>query len=324
VQGAIDAVGTGGTVNVAAGTYAQALTIARAMDVRGPNWNVSPNTGVRVAEAILVPASTNTSSGAVATITASGVSLRGFTVDGDNTALASSGVGLGGALGTSIDAARAVFINANGVNTIDVSKNIAKNVVNGIRLEQTTNYFATTAGALRSYGILVDDNLVQDTTGTGIRLGNSMYAKVTNNTVTNADSGIAFSSFRISDAGNAADRVIQGNTISSRFAGIWVNLFHASPYALVNNTITVAAAATSMTPTPQNRTAWFGIMYSTVSAPQNFTNQVSLPLVATPERWTATGNVIDGVALESTPPATATGCTTSTTTVTPRARITSA
>ena len=256
----------------------------QAVDVRGPNYAVSPNGGARAAEAILVPASTNTASGAVVTITSSGVSFRGFTVDGDNTALAASGVGLGGALGTSIDAARCVFLQGNGLNGVTLSKNIAKNAVNGLRIEQTTNYFATTAGALRSTNILLDDNLVQDMTGTGIRLGNSMFAKVTNNTVTNADNGIAFSSFRISDAGSAADRVIQGNTISARYAGIWVNLFHASPYALVNNTITVAAAATSMAPTPQSRTAWYGIMYSTVSAPQNFTNQVSLPLVAVSHR----------------------------------------
>ncbi|MFZ4751040.1 MAG: NosD domain-containing protein, partial [Phycisphaerales bacterium] len=300
IQAAINFATAGDVVNVSAGTYAENITIAKAVDVRGPNYAVSPNGGTRVAEAVLVPASTNTSSGAVVTITSSGVSFRGFTVDGDNAALAASGVGLGGALGTSIDAARCVFLQGNGLNGVTLSKNIAKNSVNGLRIEQTTNYFATTAGALRSTNILLDDNLVQDMTGTGIRLGNSMYAKVTNNTVTNADNGIAFSSFRISDAGSAADRVIQGNTISARYAGIWVNLFHASPYALVNNTITVAAAATSMAPTPQNRTAWYGIMYSTVSAPQNFANQVSLPLVATPEWWTATGNTIDGVALEST------------------------
>ena len=41
-------------------------------------------------------------------------------------------------------------------------------------------------------------------------------------------------------------------------------------------------------------------MYSTVSAPQNFTNQTNLPQVVTPEWWTATGNVIDGAALEPT------------------------
>jgi parallel beta-helix repeat protein len=301
VQGAINAVGTGGVVNVAAGSYAGAVTVSRAMTVNGPNAAISPNSGVRVAEAILVPAATNTNTGAVVTISSSNVTFAGFTVDGDNAALASSGVGLGGALGTSIDAARAIFVQANGVNAINVVKNIAKNVVNGIRLEQTTNYFASggPAGAVRSTNIVVDDNSVQDTTGTGIRLGNSMYAKVTNNTVTNAESGIAFSSFRISDAGLASDRVIQGNTITARYAGIWTNLFHASPYAIVNNTIGVAPTAPGQLPTPLNRTAWFGMMYSTVSAPQNFTNQTNLPLVATPERWTATGNVIDGGALES-------------------------
>jgi parallel beta-helix repeat protein len=300
IQEGVTTAATSGVVNVEAGTYAESVTISQAVDVRGPNWNVSPNGGARVAEAVIVPPSTNTSTGAVVTITSSGVLFRGFTVDGDNTALADSGVGLGGPLGTSIDAARCVFLNANGVNGITISKNIAKNAVNGLRIEQTTNYFASGAPAVRSSNILLDDNLVQDMTGTGIRLGNSMYAKVTNNTVSNADNGIAFSSFRISDAGSAADRVIQGNTISARFAGIWTNLFHASPYALVNNTISVAPAATAMAPTPQNRTAWYGIMYSTVSAPQNFTNQPNLPQVVTPEWWTATGNVIDGAALEPT------------------------
>ncbi|MFM7767618.1 MAG: beta strand repeat-containing protein, partial [Bacteroidota bacterium] len=297
---AITVAQAGNTIKVDAGTYAENITINKALNVLGSNEAVSPNTGTRVAEAIIVPASTNTSTGAVVTITNSNVQFRGFTVDGDNTTLASSGVGLGGSLGTSIDAARTIFLNANGVSNISITNNITKNAVNGIRIEQTTNYFATTAGALRSTNILLDNNKVQDMTGTGIRLGNSMYAKVTNNTVTNADNGIGFSSFRISDAGSAADRVIANNTISSRYAGIWVNLYHASPYALNNNTITVAPAATSMAPTPQARTAWYGIMYSTVSAPQNFTNQVSLPQVSTPEWWTATGNTIDGAALEAT------------------------
>ncbi|MFM7823381.1 MAG: DUF1565 domain-containing protein, partial [Bacteroidota bacterium] len=297
---AITVAQAGNTIKVDAGTYAENITINKALNVLGSNEAVSPNTGTRVAEAIIVPASTNTSTGAVVTITNSNVQFRGFTVDGDNTTLASSGVGLGGSLGTSIDAARTIFLNANGVSNISITNNITKNAVNGIRIEQTTNYFASTAGALRSTNILLDNNKVQDMTGTGIRLGNSMYAKVTNNTVTNADNGIGFSSFRISDAGSAADRVIANNTISSRYAGIWVNLYHASPYALNNNTITVAPAATSMAPTPQARTAWYGIMYSTVSAPQNFTNQVSLPQVSTPEWWTATGNTIDGAALEAT------------------------
>ncbi|GBL34520.1 serine-rich adhesin for platelets [Filimonas sp.] len=297
---AITLASAGEVIYVDAGSYAANVTVNKTVNVLGPNYNVSPNTGTRVAEAILMPATTNTASGAVVTITSSNVQFMGFTVDGDNPSLASSGVGLGGSLGTSIDAARTIFLNGNGLTGVTISNNIAKNAVNGIRIEQTTNYFATTANALFSYGHWINDNKVQDMTGTGIRLGNSMYAKVTNNSVTNVDNGIAFSSFRISDAGSAADRVISGNTISSRYAGIWVNLFHASPYAITNNTITPAAAATSMAPTPQSRTAWYGIMYSTVSAPQNFSNQTNLPLVASPEWWTCTNNTIDGGALEST------------------------
>ncbi|MBL9151358.1 MAG: right-handed parallel beta-helix repeat-containing protein, partial [Verrucomicrobiales bacterium] len=295
IQDGIDIAASGATVNVAAGTYAESIILNKAVDVRGPNWNVSPNGDIRVTEAVIVPTTTNTSSGAVVTITSSGASFRGFTVDGDNTSLPDSGFGLGGAFGTSIDAARAIFIGANGVTDIDVSKNIAKNAVNGIRLEQTTNYFASGTPAVRSYDITVDDNLVQDITSVGIRLGNSMYAKVTNNTISNVEHGIFFGSFRISDAGSATDRVVENNTISARFAGIWVNLFHASPYVLRGNSISVADPAPSAAP----RTAWFGIMYTTVSAPQNFTNQLNLPQVVTPEFWRAEDNDIDGSALES-------------------------
>jgi Ca2+-binding RTX toxin-like protein len=297
VQSAIDDASPDDTVEVLAGTYVGNITISKAVDVRGPNCDVSPNAGVRPAEAILIPASTDTSSGAVVTITASGVSFCGFKVDGDNPLLAGSGTGLGGASGLSIDTESGVLVNADGVTGITIAKNIAVNAVTGIRLNQLTNYSATTVGALRSYNILVDDNRVEDVTGSGIRLGNSMYAKVTNNTVMNAEDGISFSMFSISDAGSAADRVVQGNTITARNAGIWVNLFHASPYSLINNSIYVAAPAPSATTA---RTVWFGIKYSMVSAPQNSTNQASLPLVTTPEWWTAIVNFIDGADLEST------------------------
>ncbi|MFM2134701.1 MAG: hypothetical protein RL021_101, partial [Bacteroidota bacterium] len=158
ISQAISASASSDIIYVDAGTYSENITVAKSIELRGPNYNVSPNTGTRVAEAILVPASTNTSTGAVVTITSGGFSFNGFTVDGDNASLPSSGVGLGGALGTSIDAARTIFVNANGINGVTIANNIAKNAVNGIRLEQTTNYFATSAGAVRSTNINVNDN----------------------------------------------------------------------------------------------------------------------------------------------------------------------
>ncbi|MBL7822498.1 MAG: HYR domain-containing protein, partial [Saprospiraceae bacterium] len=303
IQAAINDAQTinGHTITVAAGTYPENVTVNKSLTINGPNAAISPNSGMRVAEAIIVPATTNTGSGAIVTISVSNVNFKGFKVDGDNPSLPNSGVGLGGVHGLSNDAARGLFINADGVSNISISKNIATKLENGIRIEQTTNYFASGGPAQFSHSILIDDNKVENVRSTGIRLGNSMFAKVTNNTVTNAENGIASSSFRIKDMGNAADRVIANNTISARFAGIWMNLFHTSPYALNNNTITVAPPAPGdANPSYSTRTTWYGILYATVSAPKNFTNQTNLPIVGTPEYWTCNNNTIDGAALEAT------------------------
>jgi hypothetical protein len=285
----------GAIVNVLSGTYVEYLTINKSIDLRGPNYGISPNGGVRVAEAVLVPPTTDMTSGNLLTITASNVSVNGLTLDGDNTTLPDSGVGLGGAFGTSMDAFRGVFVSTNGLTGISVAKNIVKNFNNdGIRMQQGTNYFASGPPAVFSSGNSIADNLVKDILVLGIDLRNSMYVSVTNNVVSNARYGIYINSFRIADQGIAANRVISGNTISARQWGVWFNLFHASPYALTNNSITAADSAA----TEPARTAWFGVMYSTVSAPQNFTNQPNLPLVVTPEFWSASNNTIDGSALD--------------------------
>jgi hypothetical protein len=40
---------------VAAGTYNETLTVGKSLTILGPNATISPNTGSRVAEAILMP-----------------------------------------------------------------------------------------------------------------------------------------------------------------------------------------------------------------------------------------------------------------------------
>lgn len=282
IQLAISAACTqnGHTISAAAGTYAENVTVNKELDIRGPNYNVSPNGGMRVAEAIIVPPTSDPVAGNTVTISASNVSFNGFTIDGNNPDI-----------GVAKDALRGVYANTNNLDFVKVEHNIVKNLEgSGIRFQQATNFFATTAGATYSSDNLINDNLIQNITSLGMDMRNSMYTKVTNNVISDVKYGIYMNSFRISDQGDPADRVISGNTIQTREWGIWFNLFHAAPYAVSNNTITAI--------TDNSKTKWYGIMLSTVSAPQNAVSQLNLPLASPPENWSLTDNTINGSGLD--------------------------
>ncbi len=79
IQAAIDAANSGDTIEVDAGTHAEALVIDRSIVLSGPNALISPNTGVRVAEAVVSPPV-----GSHAIVAAAGnitVSIAGFSFD---------------------------------------------------------------------------------------------------------------------------------------------------------------------------------------------------------------------------------------------------
>ena len=59
IQAAINAASPGDTINVAAATYAEQIDINKALTLLGPNANINPNTGARVAEAVIVPTSSD-------------------------------------------------------------------------------------------------------------------------------------------------------------------------------------------------------------------------------------------------------------------------
>jgi hypothetical protein len=88
IQDAIDATTTddGEVIEVCAGTYIEDLEVDKSLTLLGPNAGISPNNGTRVAEAIILPSETNA---AQAYITASAVTIDGFTFNGDNIDLTS-------------------------------------------------------------------------------------------------------------------------------------------------------------------------------------------------------------------------------------------
>ena len=82
IQGRIDAVAAGGTVNVAAGTYDENPVIAKSLNLVGPNAGVNPNTTVRTDEAIIVHETSLTEAKDLVTVEADNVSIDGFLLDG--------------------------------------------------------------------------------------------------------------------------------------------------------------------------------------------------------------------------------------------------
>lgn len=67
-------------IDVAAGTYTENLTINKSVTLLGPNSTISPNTGTRVAEAVITPP---TNSRAIE-IQSSNVTIKGFKITGAN------------------------------------------------------------------------------------------------------------------------------------------------------------------------------------------------------------------------------------------------
>ncbi|MBK6698525.1 MAG: HYR domain-containing protein [Saprospiraceae bacterium] len=265
IQSAIDDPQTlnGHTLSVGAGTYVENIIVNKQLTILGPNDAIDPCSGAtRVAEAIVVPATAAISSGEIFHVAASNVTIKGFTIDGDNTAITS---GFSSTNGADIDAAEGITVYETAINNLTASNNIIKNL----------SYFGITLydypAGVPSSGHTISNNKIQDMGtydagstidlwGGGVLLYNNQYAKVENNCMTNVRLGVQTGNFHQANPGAATFQRIENNSIQARRRGIFHNLFNttASPYTITNNTITGLANA--------NETAvWDGILLSSLA-----------------------------------------------------------
>ncbi|MBK6929495.1 MAG: T9SS type A sorting domain-containing protein [Saprospirales bacterium] len=262
IQAAIDDAQTlnGHTLSVNAGTYAEDITVNKSLTILGPNAAIDPCSGSRVAEAVVVPKTKDIGATVLFYIAANtdNVSIKGFTLNGDNTALTS---GFTSTNGADIDAAEGVATYETGVDNLVVQNNIFKNF----------SYFGVThydyPAGVPSSGHDISNNKFMDLGtydagsgisywGGGVLLYNNAYAHVSNNCMTNVRSGVQTGNFYLPNPGAATYQVIEDNTIQARRRGIFHNLFYstASPYTLDDNTITALDHA--------SESYWDGILIS--------------------------------------------------------------
>ena len=245
---------TDGTIFVLAGTYVENVTISKALDLLGPNATINPNTGVRVAEAIVLPPTHDPdpyspTSSAMIYIEVDQVTIRGLTVDGDNPALE------GG-----VDAIEGIA-SYEGVGGIVIENNILQNFTyTGVEFYNYTDSSATTDNYIR-YNLFQN---IGDTTynwGIGVLVYNNFYADVTNNVFNVVRTGIQTGNFEKANPGTTGR--ISNNILNVWRLGIFHNLWYsnASSISVDNNTIHAISYP--------GATKWNGILVSSFDLAAN-------------------------------------------------------
>ncbi len=238
VQGGVDAVAASGTVQVAAGNYAEDVVIGQPLSLLGPNAGINPNTGARGPEAVINPATSQpnvfaANATVVLYVDANNVTVKGFTVDGDNSALTSTYT-VGSA---NVDAAWGIASDAAG--SLNIADNIVKNIAYaGMDLENDQS--DPTSGNFVQYNKFDNIGYIPDGFGIGLVLQYNFYAVISSNVMTNVRIGLQTGNYYLANPG--ADAAIGDNAFSATQIGIFHNLHYgsASPFTISNNAISFA------------------------------------------------------------------------------------
>jgi hypothetical protein len=289
IQAAVNAVASGGTVNVASGAYVEDVTITKPLALVGPNATNNPNTGTRVAEAIIYPATQGpnpfTDDEVVVYVETNNVSISGFTVDGANPAMT------GGILvGTNnVDASEGIA-SWEGVGSITIANNIVKNTTySGLDFDDFNNSGTPTTGNEFTGNLFSNMGTTNFGYGFAVLIYDNFYADISSNVMSNVRIGVQTGNYWQANPGSAQYQNISDNIITCGREGIFHNLAYdaASPYTLSNNIITAWQMPGGQT---YNR-EWVGILLSSIQSSVTAT-AVNNTIVASPTVVTTSGNNI--------------------------------
>jgi hypothetical protein len=242
IQSGVNTAVSGMTVRVAAGTYAENVTINKPLTLLGANAGVNPNTATRGPETVVTTAVNDPTNDALPVIDVDSggdqVTIDGFTFDGINPSL-----------GTAIQSSTGVLFNLVAHETYQ--NNIARNFLHFGVAGVGDNGSATGASG---------DNLIQDSlftnmpgqldygSGEGVDAANNFYVSVENNVMQGVRRGVQFGNFYKANPGAAA--VISGNQIDAGQIGIWMNNFYetADGITIQDNTLTSTFVSAVVSP----------------------------------------------------------------------------
>ncbi|MGA2439639.1 MAG: right-handed parallel beta-helix repeat-containing protein [Tepidisphaeraceae bacterium] len=265
IQEGVNAVAPNGTVEVDAGTYAENVDVIQSLTILGPNANIDPNTGTRVAEAIVVPAVADIETGDGGAGDTNGtifrlgdpthptnpitVTINGLTIDGNSPLLPTSeGRSLNGVYvdtGAGIDNSVGSYDQNPGgmATTMIVQYNIIENLDRYGVLGDAVNGSTALTGANVSYNKITNipsgNNYTGDR-GRGVAFEDNYYGSVTHNVITDVNVGYQNDNFYLADP-SGQGLVIEDNTISTYHRGIFYNLMYdnASTGTIENNVLSV-------------------------------------------------------------------------------------
>jgi uncharacterized delta-60 repeat protein len=226
IQLAVNAAAPGDTVEIAAGTYTDNVTINKPLTIDGANAGIA-GSATRGAETIVTPTGLQT---AVFTVSNThNVTFDGLTIDGYNPSVTGGGTLYSG---DTSDVSYGIHTDTTSTVTgLTVENDVIKRVYVGVRGDNLSTGNSITNNLFDSIGNF--------DFGYAVSLRSDFYANITNNVMTRVWTGIHLNNFH--NAGGPASFTISGNSIQYYAGGVldWLQYGSATPLTLNNNQISV-------------------------------------------------------------------------------------